>query len=195
MHTCPALGFRLSNTISLSNYHIFEMPEVIRRKRPRDWTKKEAREYFEWFMAIKPARTAQIREISEARDASSDIESFSLITETLRRSLQNLVRVEDGEQYANGLGFIAGFDAALVVGDHLVEAVDDAAWQVMDTPINTFMSKNFPVVRRPGLLQVFEPFVEGRTILTLLGREVGKKPSNVLAEKYRMWLEGFSSRS
>jgi hypothetical protein len=177
----------LSNVISLSSYDIFEMPVKMQKKPPREWSRAEASDHFEWFMAIKDERIRQILLASEAADSSLETR-LGKITETIRRSLDQLASVSGDVQSVNGLGFIVGFDAALVLGDALTHDVVGARWTIMKTKIRTFHSRNFPVVRRESTW-AFEPWFEGRLLLSLINREAGKEHTNVLYSVYNIWCE------
>ncbi len=162
------------------------MPRVTRETRPREWTRKEAKEYFDWLMAIKPERMKQIIEFSGASEQSSREVQLAAISATLRRSLGNLADESSGDQRVNGLGFIAGFDAALVVGEHLVQAVPDASWRTHFTSIKTQITRNLTVVQRGSSLLVFEPIFEGRMALSLIGRSRDKDVDE-LSAIYESW--------
>lgn len=65
--------------------------------------------------------------ISGPTDIDSSINVFDLVTETLRRSLCDLAQRTDHGLAANGLGFIAGFDAALLIGDSTSHLMPDCS--------------------------------------------------------------------
>jgi hypothetical protein len=168
------------------------MPAVMVHRRPRDWTKDEAGAFYRWFIAIKPLRIAEILRISGHSSASADVTSLQPISELLARSMPNLiVSTPDGEA-VNGLGIVAGFDAALVIGEILTKSVSGASWKTMQTPIRDLISKNLPVVRKGTKGPGFEPFMEGRLLLSLIGRSPQFVPSNVLDIVYRKWHDTFS---
>jgi hypothetical protein len=146
-------------------------------------------------LAIKDARIAQLLSICETSPADPVETQLGRICETLRRSLENLLQWPEPNAPATGLGLLAGFDAALAIGDHLCRRVDGASWRVMRTGDPIFMSKNLAVVRRPDSWEVFEPFWEGRTSLTLIMRERGKQPSNVLNWKFNFWTKALKVRA
>jgi hypothetical protein len=180
----------LSNIISLSNYYIFEFPDVMAAKRPRDWTRREAKEYFEWFMRIKDDRVAQLLHVAEAPESLSRETMLARVTETLRRSMANMVEYDTkGVQTANGLGLIAGFDAAIVIAEQLIAADDNASWQIMETTVKTLISRNLPVVRSTPKGMEFEPIWRGRMLLSLVGRESDREPTNVLDVVFNRWLK------
>lgn len=180
-------GSRLSNIISLSNYDIFEMSEQMREKPPREWTTAEARAHFDWFLRIKEERIDKIASVSGTRNTISLELKLDRITETIRRSIDNLATSEGDVQNVNGLGLIVGFDAALILGDALAQHIDGAAWRIMMTRMKSFISKNLPVIQRRSLW-AFEPFLEGRRALSLIGRETDREHTNVLNTIYRDWL-------
>ena len=175
----------LSSILSLSNYDIFEMPDVLARASPRDWKEADAREYYGWLLKVKPRRVAQIMTAASVDRSYPRETVLRAISELLGRSLANLTTPSSGDQIATGLGLIACFDAAVVVGDYLVEDVPLAQWCIMRSRIKTLVSKNMTVVRR-RLSMGFEPFLEGRWILNLLGR-AGVHQGTVLQQKYEAW--------
>ena len=160
----------------------------MREKPPREWSKAEACAHFDWFLKIKGDRVNQIALASGAAKTDRLDLKLGCITETIRRSLDNLARRDGDVQHANGLGLIAAFDAALVVGDALAQNIDGASWQIMRTRVERFHSNNFPVVRTRSLW-AFEPFFEGRRALSLIGRETNGEHTNVLETMYREWCE------
>jgi hypothetical protein len=164
------------------------------QKRPRDWTVAEAGEFFKWLLEIKSSRISQIIAISDAASTAAGDEAFRRITDTLHRSLGNLTDVGSGKQIVNGLGVVAGFDAALVIGETLAATVPRASWQIMRTPIKDLISRNLPVVRCSEDGPGFEPFMEGRLLLSLIGRETGPEPSNVLDTVYQKWSRGLCGK-
>jgi len=181
-------GSKLSNIISLSSYDIFETPLIMVRKKPRYWTEFECREFFEWFMQIKPSRTNEILLASDALSAASEVERFQRVTETLHRSITHLTEQRLGGQAVNGLGVVAGFDAALVLGDALVRSVPGASWTTLRSPIRDLISNNLPGVCRHGTGPGFEPLMGGRLLLSLVGREpFDQPPKNVLHTVYQNW--------
>ena len=181
--------FRLTNIISLSNYDVLEMSSQFIRKPYQEWTRRETQQHFEWFLAVKPGRVAEIKKASGVHDATSLDETMALVTEAIRRSLSNLAtHVADG-QTVNGLGLVVGFDAALIVGDSLVERCSGTSWRVMKTPMRTLISRNLPVVGSDQSKMAFEPIIDGRRVLNLIGRERGREPSNVRGDMYKRWYE------
>lgn len=179
----------MTNTISLSNYEVLELSPQFIRKPYREWTRQETQQHFEWFLAVKTGRVAEIKKASGVHDAMSLEETTALVTETIRRSLPNLATHVADVQTVNGLGVVVGFDAALVVGDFLVGNCSGTSWRVMKTQIRTHLSRNLPVVGSDQSKMAFEPITDGRRVLNLIGRERGREPSNVLGDMYKRWYE------
>jgi hypothetical protein len=185
----PWQGFILPNIISLSSYDIVEMPRILQMKKPREWSRNDAREYFEWLMSLKPARIKQLLAIAEVSSEATWGEISSSIASVLTRSLDNLGEISDGGLRANGLGLVAGFDAALVIGDRLVTAMPGVSWGSLRTEVKYFISANLGVVHRGESITALEPFLEGRTLLTLAHRNRNVDGYDFINEKYQHWRE------
>lgn len=179
--------FTLPNIISLSNYDIVEMPRILQTKQPREWSRNDAREYFEWLIGVKPARVTQLLAIAGVPAGGLWGDVSSRVSDVFRRSLDNLGDVIDGGLRANGLGLVTGFDAALVIGDQLVATVPDVSWGILRTRVKYFISANLAVVHRGKSITAFEPFLEGRTLLTLANRKRTLDEYDLINEKYQDW--------
>jgi hypothetical protein len=175
-----------NNIISLSTYDIFSAPQILHAKPARDWTAEESDAYMRWLLNIKPGRISQLLAIAGAAESTPWDHRSLRISNALRRSLDNLGdTLAVGRLRANGLGLAAGFDAALAIGDELVKSVPLSRWRVMHTNDEHFISMNLTVVQRPGSSHCFEPFLEGRALLTLAARSGNDDSVNYVDEKFQ----------
>jgi hypothetical protein len=57
--------------VNINDYPLFIPPEEVNSKKPRDWSYKEAKMYFDWFMSVKVDRLEYLLTVLD-EDVSCD---------------------------------------------------------------------------------------------------------------------------
>lgn len=133
----------------MNNYPLFTPPDHLAEKGAKNWTKKEAQEYFNWFLAIKAKRISKMLEFlgySLTSNTYSDIDALNnKIYSCLCDSSFHNIRETDSSRALNNYGFALAADFGLFLASLLEESSKNLSWIIGRGP-KSYHSYNQPVL-------------------------------------------------
>lgn len=128
-------------------YPLFKPSEHLAEKGAKNWTKKEALEYFNWFQEIKNERVENL--LRFFNQSSSDEIDLNEIGEklynVLSESREFTEKLENGRLVLNNYGLSLVADFGLLIAKNLELRYSELKWKIGGKP-KSYHSYNLPVL-------------------------------------------------
>ncbi len=134
----------------MSEYPLFMPPNELAEKGAKNWNKKEAQAYFDWFLSVRYERVKFL--LQYINNYTNFENNLKLITEVNRKVfylIQNehfhTIREFDGGMKLNNQGLAVVVDFGLLVAQFLEEKNPSLFWKIAKGP-KSYHSYNLPVL-------------------------------------------------
>lgn len=138
--------------IHLTNYPLFAPPGALASKSHREWTVREAKQYFEWLLAHIDERATWLLSLIGIRD-SEEREPRQLLLDASQRVCTLLADPECSQQHAGSapvltnVGYSLAADLGLLTAKQIQRASNFSfKWEIVRKPTRD-VSYNLPVLR------------------------------------------------
>jgi hypothetical protein len=135
----------------MNNYPLFSPPEHLATRGSKNWNKKEAQEYFNWFMEIRNQRVIDFLHYigySLTSNLENDLIRISDIVYLFYNNADYYsIREKDGSKYLNEFGLSMAADIGLLLARELERTHSSLHWTIAKGPKN-YHSYNLPVLRK-----------------------------------------------
>lgn len=168
------------------DYPLFTPPEDLAAKPRKEWSRKEAKAYFDWFMQTMPKRIAAVsayfgEDIAQGPERTLKAMGKKAVEE-LRSS--EFAQTVGGAPTLTNAGYALAADMGLLVAHYLVQALGQAvAWKILTRP-KSDISYNLPVLSGFGALSL-DPIQV--SISEAYGVLRGARGPDMWYEVYEIW--------
>ncbi len=174
------------------DYPLFTPPPALYEKSHFDWTLKEARAYFDWFLGQVEPRTHALRSLLHEMDQ----EDASELLGRVGGKIVALVHEEpfsvagQGSRDLTNSGYALGADAGLLLARPLLRKHPGVRWEIVHKPKRD-MAFHLPVLVGMGPVYL-DPI--GGVIAELHGILSGLRGPSFLKDAYDFWNERAKGR-
>lgn len=169
------------------HYPLFVPPSEVAEKPHRNWSKKEARIYFDWLMRVAPDR---VRDLIDFFDFAGHEPDRQLLSE-LGKEVTRVLGTDDYSQISGGSsrilsdrGHALAADMGLLTARVLLEGTSPTVrWKILEKP-RSDMSFNLPVLCGFGDL-VLDPI--GGSIAESMGILMGRRDFDAWLGIFDYW--------
>lgn len=116
-------------------YPLFIPPEKFFSTKNFDWSLKDAKEYFNWFMSVKDERSTQYLEYLSIEDEKLD---FDILGKKIYETLYDdefSFRDDEGVFRLTNAGYAFAADTSIVLSDYIVKKYKDKVyWDIVKKP-------------------------------------------------------------
>jgi hypothetical protein len=189
----------VSEPFDPATYPLFAPPIDLAEKHPADWTKAEAKRYFEWLMSVIAERVAMIKSVLGLRDSDAPEDVLGAAgnemagvlrlpgVSTAGRTVRSVLRGHEIESQTGPLLSVVGYalaaDLGLLVAALLRQNCPDLQWEIVQKPkSDAFYNK--PVLRPFGAAHMDPIQVSVNVAHQLLD---GSRPASGWRDVYSWW--------
>lgn len=134
----------------MKEYALFTPPESLAIIGTKNWKKKEAQEYFDWFMRVRKQRVSDFLDFI-GYDLTGNVEQdLNTISQKLFDRVNTpdfySIREVDGAKKMNDQGLAIAADTGLLLAQLLENAKPNLYWEIAKGP-KSYHSYNLPVLK------------------------------------------------
>jgi len=168
----------------MKDYILFIPPLAVADKKARDWSAKEARIYYDWFISVKDYRIEYLLTVIDETLRFSPEADLKRIGETITLLLfhQPFSERKDNKLIITNMGLALVADFALLISMLIMKKNDKISWKIVKRPKRD-ISYNLPAMFGFPIIQHIE--LIGASVANAKAILAGMKTSSVWVEMYR----------